>query len=146
MLFLLQSFSRYCVNIACCYEYGSASSACMKQLSLSMSRKNICVNITYFKRHDILMAACVKIIVLWNVTPCNLVDLPTFLKDLLPQYLKMEIVRHFKTYVHARILKLEAACSSDELVNFYQIVRRHISDTFILIACFICRCQCIRNG
>jgi hypothetical protein len=64
------------------------------------------------------MAACVKIIVLWKVTLCNLVDLPTFLKDLLPQYLKMEIVRHFKTYVHARILKLEAACSSDELGKF----------------------------
>lgn len=67
-----------------------------------------------------------KIIVLWNVIPCNLVDLPTCLKTLLAQYLNMQSVCHFK--IPLAVLKLEAACSSDKLLNVYHITRRHIPD------------------
>lgn len=58
--------------------------------------------------------------------PCNLVDLPTYRKTLLAQFLKMESVCHFK--IPLEILKLEAACSTDKLLNLYYITRRHIPD------------------
>jgi hypothetical protein len=68
----------------------------------------------------------VKIIVLWNMMSRNLVDLPTYRKTLLAQNLKMESVCHFK--IPFQVLKLEAACSSDKLLNLYHVTRRHIPD------------------
>lgn len=67
-----------------------------------------------------------KIIVLWNVITCNLVDLPTYRKTLLAQYLKMESLCHFKILL--QVLKLVAACSSDKFLNLYHVTRRHIPD------------------
>jgi hypothetical protein len=70
----------------------------------------------------------VKILVnvLWNVLLCNLVDLPTYRKSVLAQYLKMKSVCHFK--IPLEVLNLEAACSFDKLLKLYHITRRHIPD------------------
>jgi hypothetical protein len=57
---------------------------------------------------------------------CILVELSAYRKTFLAQYLNMESVGTFKFPLD--VLRVEAAYSSDTLLNLYHITRRHIAD------------------
>jgi hypothetical protein len=61
---------------------------------------------------QVLAAASMKMTIFWNIMPCSLI----------------EIYRRFKDACLLIALMMEAASTSETLVNFYQTTRRNIPE------------------
>jgi hypothetical protein len=71
-------------------------------------------------RFEVLTAVTMNIIVIWDVTPCTLVNLVFPLPISIPSL--------FQCLTYSSALKMEATGSSKTLVMIYQTIQHHIPD------------------
>jgi hypothetical protein len=75
----------------------------LMSLSFAERRMNICHKV----RFQVLTAITVKIIVVWDVTPCSLVDISRYHEGMYCLTLSIGELGHYST------VKMEAVCSSE---------------------------------